>query len=445
MDVGERMVDSRTPGAMRALMKSINLLIICLLCGIVVAVTRRVSDAFMAREFLARVDKLPAVPWKPPVFALLSYIALLFLTRYRGKGSARESRFLVLGAAELLLSLVVIRALEFNDNSVILLVAADLMAYWKNTRTRIAFFAVLFLFYIATGFGVVSNFAPAISIDTYLAYYNGGMRTLLITMKSALSSLNILLFLLYMVFMIRIQFLEKERMSLKNRALDDANSRLREANRRLELYAAEAENNARTRERNRVAREIHDTLGHALTGIVAGIDACLTLLDRSPAAVKGQLNLIGDVARKGIRDVRRSVEALRPDALELGDLESALLSVARDAEAVSGTRIFFENRFGALRFQQDEEEVIYRLIQEGITNAIRHGRATRVDISIERQGGALVVRVRDDGAGCAHVVKGFGLRHIEERVALLGGTLEYGGDAGFTVAATIPIRWGDGA
>lgn len=429
---------------MRALMKSINLLIICLLCGIVIVVTRRVSDAFMARDFLASVDKLPAAPWKPPVFALLSFFALLFLTRYKEEGLERESRFLLLGTAELLLSLVVIRALEFNDNSVILLVTADLMAYWKNTRTRIAFFAVLFLFYIVTGFGVVSNLAPTIPIDTYLAYYNDGMRTLLITMKSALSSLNILLFMLYMVLMIRIQFWEKERMSLKNRMLDDANSRLREANRRLELYAAEAENNARTRERNRLAREIHDTLGHTLTGIVAGIDACLTLLDKSPGEAKNQLDLIGGVARKGIRDVRRSVEALRPDALELGDLESALLRVARDAQAVSKTEISFENRFGALRFQPDEEEAIYRLVQEGITNAIRHGQATRVDISIGRRGEALVVRVRDDGIGCARVVKGFGLRHIEERVALLGGTLEYGGDRGFTVAATIPIRWGNG-
>lgn len=436
------MVNSRTPSAIRALMKSTNLLIICLLCGIMFVVTQRVSDTFMAREFLARVDKIPAVPWKSPVFALFSYIALLFFMHYRGKGAQRESRFLVLGAVELLLSLVVIRALEFNDNSVILLVTADLMAYWKNTRTRIAFFAVLFLFYIATGFGVVSNLAPAIPIDTYLTYYSGGMRTLLVTMKSTLSSLNILLFLLYMVFMIRIQFLEKERMSLRNRALDDANSRLREANQRLELYAAEAENNARTRERNRVAREIHDTLGHALTGIVAGIDACLILLDKSPEAAKGQLNIISDVARKGIRDVRRSVEALRPDALELGDLESALLRVAREAEAVSGTRISFENRFGALRFQQDEEEAIYRLIQEGITNAIRHGQAARVDITIERRDGTLVVEVHDDGAGCAHVVKGFGLRHIQERMALLGGTLEYDGNAGFTITATIPIRWG---
>ena len=126
------------------------------------------------------------------------------------------------------------------------------------------------------------------------------------------------------------------------------------------------------RERNRLAREIHDTLGHSLTGIVAGIDACLTMMDISPEATRRQLEKIGDAARQGMKDVRRSVSKLRPDALEKLKLEDAVVKMLKDMGAASGTDICMENQVKPFQFHEDEEEVIYRVIQEATTNAIRH-------------------------------------------------------------------------
>ena len=161
----------------------------------------------------------------------------------------------------------------------------------------------------------------------------------------------------------------------------------------------EAERNAETRERNRLAREIHDTLGHALTGIVAGIDACITMLDYSPEATRSQLEKVGTVARQGITDVRRSVSKLRPDALEKLPLEEALRTMLDNMASASGVNISFENQVRPLKFHEDEEEAVYRVIQEASTNAIRHGHAARISICIAKKDQWLTVQVKDNGCG----------------------------------------------
>ena len=77
-----------------------------------------------------------------------------------------------------------------------------------------------------------------------------------------------------------------------------------------------------------------------------------------------------------------------------------------------------------------------------ITNAIRHGQATKIRIEITRVDGDLHILIFDNGKGCEKIEPGFGLHHMRERVEMLGGDLEYSGDKGFTVHARIPIRWG---
>lgn len=435
------MFKNQTHLYIRKVMKSINFSIILLLSGIICIITYSITGSFMARSFLEAAEKIPVEPWKVPIISITAFIVLAAVIQNNNKKMDKDIHFLLFGTIELILSLVVIRMLEYNDNSIILFITADLLGYWKNTKTRIFFFTALFVFYIITSLEFVSSIMPVVTLSTYLSFYDESTRTFIITIKSILSSFNILLFMFYMVLLIRAQFLEKERMSILNKKLDDANSQLREANRQLEIYAEKIEENAQTRERNRFAREIHDTLGHMLTGIIAGIDACIKLAERSPQETKKQLGVIGNVARKGIKDVRRSVEALRPDALECSDLEMALRQIVEDTQAVSKTKIELDNQAGALHFHQDEEETIYRVIQEGITNSIQHGKASRIQITIKREKDDLIISVEDNGKGCNNLVEGFGLRHMQERVELLTGSLAYQSDGGFTIRAAIPIRW----
>ena len=106
---------------------------------------------------------------------------------------------------------------------------------------------------------------------------------------------------------------------------------------------------AETRERNRLAREIHDTLGHALTGITAGADACLQMLEISPEMAKKQMERIAATAREGMNEVRRSVRALRPDALERMQLTDAIAKLCTEMQATSQAEIMLDLQAEDLR------------------------------------------------------------------------------------------------
>ena len=101
----------------------------------------------------------------------------------------------------------------------------------------------------------------------------------LMGLRNILNSLNMIIFISYTIVLILAEEKEKERILGLNERLNTANQELKLANKKLEEYARESEKTAETRERNRLAREIHDTLGHSLTGIITGIDACVMLVD----------------------------------------------------------------------------------------------------------------------------------------------------------------------
>lgn len=168
----------------------------------------------------------------------------------------------------------------------------------------------------------------------------------------------------------------------------------------------------------------------------------MMLVDIAPEATKEQLKAIANVARQGVKDVRRSVKALRPDALETMDLKSALIQMMEEARRSTGVDISYQIETKLNHFNKDEEDIIYRIVQESITNAIRHGKADKIRVQIDRAFNLLNIHVEDNGVGCANIQKGFGLHHMEERLKMLKGSLSYRGDHGFVIDAGIPIRWG---
>ena len=429
------MSDNVALSYIRTVMKNLNLLIILWISGMICFTTYKIVDAKDATDFMGQIGIIPMQPWKVPVISILTFLFLLAVMSIKRLDLHQELHFIGYGLVEIGLCLIIMWTLNFNYNSIILLVIADLLTCWKNTKLRIFAFVLLFLLYIVTDIAIYQNTFPVVPMSAYLSYYNSDARTIIAGVKSVLNSCNILLFLFYMVLLLRVQRMENERILELNRQLDDANEKLK-------LYAINTEKMAETRERNRLAREIHDTLGHALTGIIAGIDACMTLIDISKDDTKKQLEAVSKVARSGMKDVRRSVKALRPDVLENLSLEEAINQVILEMGKASGAEIMLENTAGVLKFQEDEEEVIYRIIQESLTNSIRHGSAKRIWIHIERNYNLLIIRIKDDGIGCKEITNGFGLKHMSERLELLNGELQCDGADGFEVTAKIPIRWG---
>ncbi|MCI8821309.1 MAG: sensor histidine kinase [Lachnospiraceae bacterium] len=415
----------------------LNCVAVTSICAFIYVTTRRILAYYDARRFLNGVVTIPNSPRDNLVvcMVLMGILVLTFTVRQFIKDL--QNRFAVV---TLILDMAVCSAvifhLDFNYNGLILLVFANVISYVKDGKAKLFFVALAIAGYLVADYELLSIYMPLYNIDDYIRYYASGTQQYLFSVYNIMVSLNIILFIVYCVYVINAQRGTIEEVNHLYRELQTANEQLKE-------YADMTERMAQTRERNRLAREIHDTLGHTLTGIATGLDACLALIEVSPEQTKKQLLLLSKVSREGILDIRRSVNELRPDALERLSLEVAIRKMVTDMSQVSDVSIYFETDEKHLKFDEDEENAIYRVIQESITNAVRHGKAEKIWITLKRVDGEILLVIKDNGTGAKKMESGFGTRHIRERIEMLKGTVDFDGQHGFTVTAHIPIRWGE--
>lgn len=420
-------------------MKNLNLFIITYISMFMFHSLSGYINEGSAREILADIDVLPLAGWMIPILSVGMYVCcVLLMYIHDAKGITLFLKVL----SEIGVGLVISFVLGFSYTGIFLLILADTMSFFPKSRWKFPIAVGICMLYLVIDADIISSYYNLIPSSVYLQYYQSNVRLVLVGIMNVTSSLNMLIFLVYIILLVRIQMSEKERVLELNEQLNMVNNQLQEVNIQLEKYAKESEKMAETRERNRLAREIHDTLGHALTGIITGLEACIAIMDVAPEATKVQLKAISDVARQGITDVRRSVKALRPDALEKLNLEDALKHTIEEMRMATSARIEYHCTAELKGFSEDEEEVIYRIVQECITNSIRHGHADKIQVDINREYNMLKICIADNGIGCGEVKKGFGLHHMEERLNMLQGNLDYKSENGFTVKASIPIRWG---
>lgn len=424
-------------------MSIINLIILVFLSAVFMITLNKINNNFEARNFLENINYLPQEPIAATVMIFISFFLLLYIIEIRRKQRRKQQVSVVLYGAEIILCLIIIKFLYVNYNGIILLVIADIVTDIKDKHTRGLFLVIMGMMYMFSDYDIISMFVDIISFQQFLSVYPSQISMMIQGTRNILVAVNVIAFTAYMIILMRNQMKENARIGHLNLQLQTANMRLKEMNEQLQDYAEMSEKMAETRERNRIAREIHDTLGHTMTGLSAGIDACIAMIDFSVDATKEQLNKISQVARQGIKDIRRSVNKLRPDALEHSGLREALEKMIEETMQVSDVKIDYECQVDTLKFNQDEEDMIYRVVQESITNAIRHGEAKYIEVRLWKENKWLNLVIKDNGIGCEEIHTGFGLIHIEERIKMLQGTVEYDGSDGFKVTARIPIRWGE--
>lgn len=415
----------------------LNCIAVIFICTFICVTTNRIKARYDARDFLSSVMTIPVNPGRNLYLCLLLLALLVCNFMIRQFIRTRHNRLVAVSLVfDLLVSVYLIYRLDFNYNGLLLLVFSNVIAYVKDGKAKVTFLLLAIGGYLLADYELVSIYTPLYNLSDYIRYYTYNSQQYLFCIYNTLVSLNIILFVGYCVYVINIQRGTIEEVNELYRELQNANEQLSE-------YANKAEEMAQTKERNRIAREIHDTLGHRLTGIIAGLDACLALADVAPQEVKKQLGVLADVSREGIKEVRRSVSELRPDSLERLSLDVAIRKMVTDMSRVSDTQIYFDTGGERLEFEEDEESIIYRVIQESITNAVRHGHAGQIWISLKRIDGEVLLEIKDDGIGCKKLESGFGTRHMKERIEMLGGTVAFDGQKGFKVTAQIPIRWGE--
>ena len=232
------------------------------------------------------------------------------------------------------------------------------------------------------------------------------------------------------------------RMSEEREAADRARKEAELANAQLREYARQVEDLAVLRERNRVAREVHDTVAHGFTGIIMQLEAVTRMLTKNPDKVEQALLQIQEQARESLAEVRRSVHALRPLQMEERKGIAALQQLVDGFSSTTGIAVALTVSGTPLELPAGHDLCLYRTVQEGLTNAFRHGRATRATVTITFSPDAVVAAVRDNGRPPAGPYKpGLGIVGIRERADVLGGRVEAGPAAGggFGLTLTLPL------
>ncbi len=196
---------------------------------------------------------------------------------------------------------------------------------------------------------------------------------------------------------------------------------------------------AQESERLRVAQELHDEVGQNLT---AALLQLARIRKRAPAALHTELNEATETVRENLDDLRRIAQRLRPQTLDELGLASALGHFSARLSEQTGLPIAqrFERDLPVLG--HDEELVIYRVAQEALTNVVRHARASRAELTLERGGDGLVLRISDDGVGMTGTGAGAGgVRGMHERATLIRADLRItpGRHGGTDVALRVPL------
>lgn len=415
----------------------INLFAIVYNASIYLFVTNYVAAKGFSHSLLERLDAIPGSPSLIFWVSISLYACLLLVMYYRECHPNQLSVYDKATIIEILLMLVIFSVLHSSYNGLILLVFADIFYgskefnASKDKKYWFSFIILSFGMLLLSNYNLMSLFIKLPSLDTYIRFYPESVRFLLLFGKNFLYSLNIVVFMISLLFYILSAITERHRIEEELRMAF-------QANRELNSYLALSEKIAEDRERKRIAREIHDTLGHALTGISAGIDAVKVLVDIDTNRAKEQLNNVSVVVRDGIRDVRGSLNKMRPGALENNTLKEALIKIIREYEAISNLEIHLLYKWDNIDLDIAKEDIVFRVIQESITNSVRHGHAKTIWIELLEEEEAYVMTIQDDGVGFDELHYGYGLKQMQERLMIIGGSVRFENRDGFYTHIKIP-------
>ena len=203
------------------------------------------------------------------------------------------------------------------------------------------------------------------------------------------------------------------------------NCKLRKANEEIEHLAKVAE-------RERIARDLHDVLGHTLSVITLKSELAGKLMDRDPERAGKEIHEVEQISRQALSDVRDAIRGYRAQGLaaELAQAKSTLETAGLTVQCDAATTV---------KIPAMQESVLALAVREAVTNVVRHSRAQICRMRLEQQNGSCRLEIHDDGVGISGA-EGNGLRGMRERVEMLGGTLERSTQSGTMLVITLPLK-----
>jgi signal transduction histidine kinase len=226
----------------------------------------------------------------------------------------------------------------------------------------------------------------------------------------------------------------------RHRRLDVSIGQLTRLNQEYQDTVIRVESESAEAERKRITRDIHDVVGYTLTNNIMLMEAATDMVRLNPLGVSKMLNVARENAEEGLQRVRDTLYSLR---FRQENAPYGLASIQRLVSTFSlatGIRVVTNFSNVPARLPHGLDVAVYHLIQEGLINAFRHGKASTIDLVLSVVAEELHVRVSDDGVGSDDTVAGIGLKGMSERVARYGGTVRWtGSTGGFTVIAAVPF------
>jgi signal transduction histidine kinase len=323
--------------------------------------------------------------------------------------------------------------------------------YWWPTenplQTPFAIFFFVMLVLIAWQYSFRYIVAYVLGLTLYQGLLTWPMTEMPFSVHASWLVLQAAMMLLVGYIIVQLVSIQRE----QRQALARAYEQQAEANVRLQRYASALEELTISRERNRLARELHDTLAHSLSAVIVQLEAVRSLWPFDPGTAHNMLDRADETARRGLTEARRALQALRASPLQDLGLVLALRELAQSAAERAGAALelhISEQVAGDL--PAVVEQGVYRIAQETLENTVRHAEARSIVFRLEQDANSLALTIEDDGRGIdAEAMRAWkaggqdhlGLRGMKERANMIGGKMEILSqpEGGTGVRLTVPL------
>ncbi|MBD0381374.1 sensor histidine kinase [Paenibacillus sedimenti] len=213
-------------------------------------------------------------------------------------------------------------------------------------------------------------------------------------------------------------------------------------NGQLYAYMQQAEKLAAEQERNRIAREIHDNVGHSMTALLVQLQAVRKLQHIAPDESSAAMVKCELLARTALQDLRISVRAMQPEEWSEYSLKQSLERLIHDFKEITGIQVLLETEGDLEPLREPIRLSIFRIVQEALTNVRKHGNASVVTIHLDIRTDSIQFSIRDNGGATEHWKEGFGIKNMRKRVEEYGGLLAASSEPGigFQLQVRIPMN-----
>lgn len=240
-----------------------------------------------------------------------------------------------------------------------------------------------------------------------------------------LQTVPILLILTAFSVSMRIFLLKNDKLFAENENTVTQIGKLEKTIADLERYSTSSERLAILKERNRISREIHDSVGHSLSTIIIQLGAIATIAKKEPEVASDMANELIGFSKSGLEEIRMALRELKPDEYENLEFIFSIEKLIDDFKKLTDVDVRLITSKTVLKTSEANEHILYRAVQEFMSNSVRHGNATQIVIHLLFDNNEIILSMRDNGDGCDNFVKGLGITGIEERVREVGASVDY--------------------